>query len=205
MYELPPSITAPAYFTALSFSYIETFSIGRSLAAIEKQAAFKAEYKELMQKRIRRISFTSKDEKRIWEVESLMNSLYSLYDVHGGINYAAERTHTFNGNHVRTAELLHALQIPVLDIPYYMCAPIYRDGVVFYDVDGNVVSMLSVCLSCYQLQIADGRSIDADCATYDHLKKFFIDLGHEVEHPDVSGGESIRSFMRDGSAADDTP
>ncbi len=61
-----------------------------------------------------------------------------------------------------------------------MCAPIYRDAIVFYK-DNKIVSTLNVCLSCEYMETKMFKHVNADNETYKLFRQFFIDCGHHVE------------------------
>ena len=62
-----------------------------------------------------------------------------------------------------------------------MCAPIYRDAIVFYDLNKEIISTLNVCLSCEYMETKMFNHINADVETYNLMREFFIGLGHKVE------------------------
>ena len=69
----------------------------------------------------------------------------------GRISNDAEKTHSFK----RSDKLVHGL-LKVLKIPYenhsdWMCAPIYRDAIVFRDENDQVVLPLNICFECLSL------------------------------------------------------
>lgn len=66
----------------------------------------------------------------------------------------------------------------------WMCGPVYRDGIIFYNEQGEIISVLNVCLSCCHMQLDDKTYLSADFLTYDLLKKLFLEAGHPVEEPE---------------------
>jgi len=62
-----------------------------------------------------------------------------------------------------------------------MCAPIYRDAIVFYKSSGEIVSVLNICLSCEAMAIDSSNQVVAGSGTYEMLKKYFKEIGHPVE------------------------
>src|SRR5688572_27568271 len=68
----------------------------------------------------------------------------------------AERTHILKKEDVRCQELLDVLSIEFKEQFDWMCAPIFREMVVFYDKDKNIVSLLNVCLSCDRVEDDNG-------------------------------------------------
>lgn len=82
-----------------------------------------------------------------------------------------------------TYELVQILKTDIENRPAFMCAPYYRDGIIFYNNNGQIVSVLNVCLSCCYMQTDENTYINGDFLTYDLLKKFFLQMEHDVEEP----------------------
>ena len=80
-------------------------------------------------------------------------------------------------------ELKQILKTEIVDIPAFMCAPYYRDGIIFYNNNGDILSVLNVCLSCCYMQTDENTYVNGDFLTYDLLKKFFLQMKHDVEDP----------------------
>ncbi len=78
--------------------------------------------------------------------------------------------------------------IPAVDIYLWMCWPVYRDAIVFYNESDQVIAILNVCFSCNHMADGGFAPVYADDKAYDQLKQFFIDLGHQIEsNPEVTG------------------
>ncbi|WP_143436432.1 hypothetical protein [Hymenobacter crusticola] len=77
--------------------------------------------------------------------------------------------------------LRKVLETPVKDAIYWMCKPIYRDAIVFYNEEDKIISILNVCLECSFMQTEQQEIIEGDDSMYPRLKEFFKSIGHEVE------------------------
>ena len=88
------------------------------------------------------------------------------------------------------------LRTEIIDIPSWLCAPKYRDAFVFYNKDNKIVSVLNVCLSCQYMETTKFNHINGDWRTYDLLKRFFIDIGHEVENPEYFALDDIEPLSQ---------
>jgi hypothetical protein len=108
-----------------------------------------------------------------------------LWSSSGTLEPSAQKKNTFPHHHPRSLQLISILQIPAININYWMCAPFYRDAIVFYDHNGQVLSTLNVCLSCDNMQLNPTTMIDADNETYKLLRAYFIEIGHEIEDPGI--------------------
>jgi hypothetical protein len=78
--------------------------------------------------------------------------------------------------------LCKILETPVKDAIYWMCRPVYRDAIVFYNEEDKIVSILNVCLECSFMQTEHQEIIEGDYSMYPRLKEFFKSIGHEVEN-----------------------
>jgi hypothetical protein len=93
------------------------------------------------------------------------------------------KTHTFRHDHPTAIRIKELLQIEIEQHFSWLCAPVFREAIVFYDRNNHMVSCLNICLSCWYLQ-AENLQLKADYKTYGYLKKLFLELGHNVEYPD---------------------
>jgi hypothetical protein len=93
----------------------------------------------------------------------------------------AEKTHTFKKDDFRTQELLDLLSIEFKQQFDWMCAPIFREMIVFFDKEKNIVSILNVCLSCDKVEDSNGNDVRTDAKVFAKLKEYFTHLGHNLE------------------------
>jgi len=61
-----------------------------------------------------------------------------------------------------------------------MCAPVYRDALVFYDGQDNLCGVLNICFGCDKMITHQQREVTAGTATYQELKQFMTGLGHVI-------------------------
>ncbi|WP_143164225.1 hypothetical protein [Hymenobacter daecheongensis] len=80
-----------------------------------------------------------------------------------------------------TRELVAILESPLIDDDRWMCSPVYRDALMFFDRDNRVVSILNICLECDNLMTDRGLDISLDNNAYPKLKAWLKKLGHPVE------------------------
>ncbi|MBO9204554.1 MULTISPECIES: hypothetical protein [Niastella] len=152
------------YINNLSFHYIETYSFRRG-SAYEKLNAENAdlEYNGYIE-----------DE----------NGQFFPYSI---------RTGTFQHDHPIAIQVKNLLQIEIEHHEKYLCAPVYRDAIIFYDQTQRSVSSLNICLSCCYMQTDIGL-LKADYKTYGYLKKLFLELGHDVENPEYNIIDDIEAM-----------
>lgn len=173
---------APDYISSLEFDYIETYSLQRGEIYEKEIKLLKTESDKLKVRKDKRSDFSIKEEQRLEELLSIIYTGY-LIDKEGEFHFSAEKTNTYRKGNTQIEKLLEALNTPVNEVPMFLCAPEYRDAVVFYDASGKIVSVLNVCLSCAYMETEMFHHINGDYETYDHLKRFFIKAGHKVEEP----------------------
>lgn len=178
---LPANYTyldSPHYISNLIFDYVETYSFQRGKEYDENVRSLQAEFFRLKE----HLSILTADEqKRLEELQHLVGVTQYLVDDRGRFHPSAKKTNSFPHDHPAVERIKQILLTDVVDIPLWMCSPFYRDALVFYNRDGHIVSVLNVCLSCRYMETKMFAHIHGDSKTYDLLKKFFVDMGHEVE------------------------
>jgi hypothetical protein len=144
------------YINNLTFDYLETYSLRRG----DEYMRLEAEKPEL--------EYNGKivDE----------NGVFFPYSI---------KTHTFQHDHPVANRIKELLQIEIEQHFAMLCAPVFREAIIFYDRNNHMVSCLNICLSCFDLQ-PEKLSIKADYKTYGYLKRLFLELGHNVEKPNYN-------------------
>lgn len=178
--KIKPTYTSSIdYINNLEFDYLETYSLQRG----EKYGGRiinDPEYKEFQSlKKKKELS-----ESQILRLEQL-NKFYGytqyLIDSDGMFHPSAEKTGTYKIDNVIIEKLKFILNTPIKEVPSWMCAPVYRDAIVFYNSDNKIVSTLNVCLSCEYMETKMSNYINGDVKTYTLMREFFTELGHGVE------------------------
>jgi len=183
-------IPSADYIKSLSFNHIETYSF-QSITFEEDRKVIQVEYDKLMAKKNETNDLTTEEEERRIELQELVGYTQYLINEKGQFHPSSEKINTINGNDSKVHALKKILSIEAAEIPMWLCAPVYRDAIVFYDKENNIVSTLNVCLSCQYMETKMFNHVNGDYKTYDLLKKFFINIGHEVEDPDYSALDDI--------------
>jgi hypothetical protein len=167
----------------LTFSYVETHSFQRGTEYELQQKKFDKEYDKLKSRKSKSNNLTVEEEERFLVLDKLCGFTQYLLDDTNQFHYSSKKTNTFNSTDTKVELLKNILRTEIIDIPSWMCAPMYRDAFVFFDNQDNIVSVLNICLSCQYMETSKFNHINGDWRTYDLLKRFFIDIGHEVEDP----------------------
>ncbi|MFN8283675.1 MAG: hypothetical protein U0U67_10700 [Chitinophagales bacterium] len=174
--EANSGITSEQYIDSLCFEYIETYSLLRGNDYQNKIDLMEIEYKKLEQTN----TLNQSDSKRFSELDQLLNYTQYLIDLNGEFHFSSIKTNTFYKGDKEIETLKTILKIKAINIVDWMCAPEFRDAIVFYDSNHKIVSCLNICLSCDVLE-ADKTNIQADQETFLQLRKFLTEYGHDIE------------------------
>ncbi|WP_245971494.1 hypothetical protein [Sphingobacterium puteale] len=181
MKSITNSITSSHYIQRLAFDYIETYSLQRGDEYEAALKVLKPEYNRLKVKKEKRNNLTETEEIRLSELDTLLGVTQYLIDDTGRFHFSSQRINTFQYDNEAVSLLKNILLAKTTDVSHWMCAPIYRDAIVFYKNSGEIVSVLNICLSCEAMAIDCSNQIVAGSGTYEMLRKFFKDIGHPVE------------------------
>lgn len=182
------------YINQLNFDYIETYSLQRGPVYEAHMEAWEKEYEPLRLRRENGKDLSAEEIARLRELSAMKENGQYLINEKGKFHFSCTRTHTFQHHDPKVDWLKQILNTAVTQIPRFLCGPDYRDAIVFYRADGTVVSCLNVCLSCMYMEIGPDQHLNGDWETYDLLKKFFIEMGHEVENPHHFMMDEIRKM-----------
>ncbi|MFM2386983.1 MAG: hypothetical protein RL660_1740 [Bacteroidota bacterium] len=174
-------ISTNEYINSLAFDYLEIYSFQRGPSFIENTKRSLAEYEKLKVKNDRINDQTLAEKERFLELQDRFDYTQYLINSKGQFHPSCIKTHTFSANAPQAERLKQILQTEVKELPHWMCAPIYRDAIVFYDKANHILSSLNVCLSCEYMETKMWSHINGDIKTYGMLRQYFIDLGHNIE------------------------
>lgn len=163
----------------LLFDYIETYLLQRGEEFEETQKRNQQQYETLYNRKNKK-GLTIEEEKHFDYLPSLRNTPY-LINEDENIHWSAQKTNTFSSGNPIIEKLKNILLVEGKNIPMWLCAPIYRDAIVFYRKENNILTTLNVCLSCEYMETSLFNHINADEKVYELLRGFFIEIGHKVE------------------------
>jgi hypothetical protein len=113
-------------------------------------------------------------------------TMYSLVIEESLFQPGSKKTGTFKNDHPTAARIKQILQTEIEDSQNYLCAPVYREALVFYDQNNKVISILNICLTCLHMMAEQHYNIKCDYKAYEWLRRLFQGLGHEIEKPEYS-------------------
>ena len=163
-------MTTKDFVKKLDFEYIETFSLLRELETKDYVDGLQAKAKTVQTdtERRRLLDLTGRGTKKLL-IET------------GTPHPTAQRTNIFKKLDPRTDDFFSILSEEYTQHYTPMCWPVFREMVVFYDKSNQIVSLLSICLSCDQIEDEDSNRIKTDFKVFDNLKRYFKDIGHKIE------------------------
>ncbi len=167
------------FINELKFDYAETYSFQRGIEWEEYLKSALTEYQALhRRKEIHRIT---KEQEEKYEYLHKLTTTQFLIDADGNFHASSEKIQTLKKNDFKLKELVAILEVDANDVPAWMCGPVYRDAIVFYDNSGQIISTLNICFSCQYMATKMFSEIMADVKVYHLLRDFFVELGHEIE------------------------
>lgn len=173
------------FITTLTFDYVETYSFQRGAEFEKSRKEMQNEFGKLKARKEKCNNLTETEEERYVELNSLVSFTQYLLNDKGQFHPSAQKINNFRSNDPNIDRIKSILLTEVIDIPQWLCGPVYRDAIVFYDKDNTIITALNICLSCQFMETKMFNHIDGDFKTYDLFKSFFIDIGHEVEEQNI--------------------
>ena len=175
-------MTTNQFWRAQSFSYIVTYSFNRGakldalLHAAHQQ--FAEVRKELLTAPIEWLPAMRENLRSLEQGRNLM--LLPLTEELKTFQITASPVARIAVETPDATRLAAILAKPVWDQAHWMCAPVYRDALAFYDSQDNLCGVLNICFGCDRMITHRQQDVAADTTTYQELKKFFVDLGHNI-------------------------
>ncbi len=164
------------YIESINFEYFETYSFqrrgdfdtyGRLFKKYAKDNNSLSEAEEMMLKKLRKSNLYDQDNNSIFSSNGELNRSAELI-------YKSDKLSYFND------ELIQILKIPFVNYEAWMCAPIYRDAILFFDFNNNLIDGVNICFECSNIANLKSKEILTDSISYQKLKKFLISLGHNI-------------------------
>ena len=143
----------------LKFEYFETYSFQRGdeylneIKNIEK-ALFTLERRKNKKNDLN----DEKEEELLFLKQTLIQNPYLIND-NSKFHFSSEKTGKFENNHEKAKQIINILQKPIVNKTDWMCAPIYRDAIVFYDKKDKIMFSLNICLSCGHMHLDSNKEI----------------------------------------------
>lgn len=79
-------------------------------------------------------------------------------------------------------EIIEILNTEYTEQHAWMCPPIYRDAIVFYSKENEIIGILQICFSCRSIKNENEESVEVDYKIFEKLKSKLIQIGHQIEN-----------------------
>jgi len=184
--------TTSAYINDLSFAYFKTYSFQRT-GDYEIYAA-------LCDKKANTDGRLSNEDNALFNQlqKSVGHELYStrILSHDGKLHYSAEQIAHFMAGSRPSERLIEIMQTPIEQEMLWLCAPAYRDAILFYNDENELVSGINICFQCDQIESIDRQKIKTDYKTFKYLKQLLLELGHKIERPNYFKADEIEEMAK---------
>lgn len=170
------------YWTNLDFEYIRTYSGLRSEDFLNRVTESRDKIKSLNRLKSK-LTQNSK-----LEVDQEILRLEEM--VHGSVLYSSNEKVSFHSSTTLVAEfdtkeniwndLNGILTIPFVEQALWMCAPVYRDAIVFYSSSHDIRGVLQICFGCEDVINERNNQMEVDDRIFPKLKELMIGWGHTI-------------------------
>lgn len=174
-------ISSVDFISNIDFEYVDIFSLQRGINYEEKENKKVGELERLEIRQEKNDDLSESEISKLQKMDKLHNFTQYLINSEGIFHPSAEKSGSYKKNSSIVKKLMLILNTSIKEVPSWMCAPIYRDAIVFYNSKNRIIATLNVCLSCEIMETKMFNHVDADLETYSLLREFFIELGHNVE------------------------
>lgn len=170
--------TSFEYISSFDFDYFRTFSFQRT--------ALHQELHELLESGRKEPIRTKEQRNRYDMLNQLLGNRYTetILDEDKNINHTAVMVSEIHQPDERLATLVNDLKTPIEEEVLYMCPPIYRDAVLFYNSRNELVEGINICFECDRIESIYKEHIKTDFKTFKYLKQLLLRSGHEIENPE---------------------
>ena len=170
------NITTKEFIESINFKYFETYSF-------QRKGQFDI-YEELLKKYTNDNDSLTNEE--TIELKKLRKTIYNqennfIFSENKKINKTAELVYTYDNTKNLNDELINILKTPFVDFDAWMCAPIYRDAILFYDTNNMIIDGINICFECSNIINLNKIEILTDRIVYEKLKEFLQSIGHKIK------------------------
>jgi len=147
------------------FDYFETYSLQRGLEYEEMIIKKEKSYEEVVEKD--KFNLLGREEiQNLNILENQLNNVQLLFDDSENLHFSALKIKILYSTEDDAKQLINLFKIKTEKIPSWMCAPIYRDAIVFYNKEDAIIEVLNICFSCEFIQNSNKTFVDADKSFY---------------------------------------
>lgn len=179
-------MTIAEFWNAQQFSYIATYSFNRSANLMALYEAIGSVKKKLEQS-ILSSDFTQqfKLKRQLAELERQAQTsphAKRLINQQLVIDSNANRIALIKQESLEVSRLIALAGTAPSEADYAAgCIPVYRDALVFYNKQDQLLQVLHICFECLHME-ADNQEVKANTVVYELLREFLVQLGHPIEN-----------------------
>lgn len=107
-----------------------------------------------------------------------------IIDATGHMNAAAVLVRELEHTDPHCTILIASLQTEIEEEVLFLCAPVYRDAILFFTPQQHLIGGINICFSCDRIESINGDHIKTDFKTFKYLKQLLLSIGHPIEDPD---------------------
>jgi hypothetical protein len=179
-------MTIAEFWSAQEFSYIATYSFNRSANLVALHEAIDS-VKEKLEQSVLSFDFTQqlKLKRQLAELERQAQTsphakrlINQQRVIDGNANLIALLKH----ESLEVSRLTAIAETEPSEADYAAgCIPVYRDALVFYNEQGQLLQALNICFECLHME-ANNQEVKANTVVYEMLREFLAQLGHPIEN-----------------------
>ena len=171
------------FIKSLKFEYAVSYS-GLRGEVFEKLVVENNNRIQLIEEEIKTARFMEKSRLRK-EVESLSDEI-NIYNSRvikksGTFHKSAKPIYRFEKGDDRINKIFEVLNSKFTEQHFWMCPLTFRDSIVFYSKEDEIVGILQICFSCEWMKNEQEEDLEVDHKIFPSLKKVLIDLGHKIK------------------------
>ncbi|WP_118976447.1 hypothetical protein [Taibaiella koreensis] len=167
--------TSAAYIEDIAFSYFLSYSFQRTAAHQAFRDLFAlASAKGMLTPEERQ------EYKRLDEVTANRHA-ERIIDTQGNISQTARLVSKIYRSESAGQALIEGLRTTVQEEALWMCLPVYRDAILFYNEQDELIEGINICFECDSIESIYGRPVSTDIKTFDRLRQLLLLLGHPIE------------------------
>lgn len=178
-------MTASQFWELQQFSYLETYSFNRGPKLAALHGATTA---AIAQTRLAQQTAPFRDQRKLdHQLRALQSNIEYLItekpltDRSGAFDATADKIALVRQGSATAQRLRAVFEQPANQVVHFMCLPIYRDALAFYDAQGRLLRVLNICFECLAMRTETGFRLAADVAVYEQLQLLLSELGHPIK------------------------
>jgi hypothetical protein len=175
-------MTTAKFIAKQNYSYIISYSFNRGAKMMQLAEAAKVLFQSVRRNllaadsaKLPAMRAQLRNLEQVWGLD-----LMSLTEPNGSFHITATPIAKIYAGTDEAKQLRDILLTPVVNQYDWMCAPLYRDALAFYDDDDKLINVLNICFGCDQMLANTQKQISADAATYKALRHYLTDMGHDI-------------------------